>query len=202
MKYFKDKIVIGVTGGIGSGKSIVCRKLALDGFQVIYADDIAKELYVKDKELIEKIIKLFSSEIVNYKGKIILSKLKELIFRNKTNYLKVIKLVHPRVIKYMLDKIKKSKSKIIIVEAALIFESNFDKYLDFVVTVYSPKIVRIERIMKRDGISRKLINDIIKFQMDDKEKCKKSDFIMLNNKRENDLAAKSGILQNLIEKLK
>lgn len=183
----KGKLLVGITGGIGSGKTEACRMLAEEGFKVFYADPIAKELYVKDKNLAAKIVKEFGKEIVNFRGKINLSKMRQVIFANKKNYQNINKIVHPVVIDYIRRQAQRAKAKVIIVESALIFESGLYKDMDYVITVYSNKKNRVDRIVLRDGASKKEVESIMKYQMDDKLKIEKSDFVIVNNKTLDDL---------------
>jgi dephospho-CoA kinase len=178
----KDKILIGITGGIGSGKTEVCRQLHKKGYKVIFADLRAKELYKKDKKLASKIVKEFGKEILNFQGVISLTKLREKVFSNKKNFQKINDIVHPVVIKNLMDEIKKAKQKVILIESALVFDTIFHKYLDYVVLVYSNKKNRLERIMLRDGAKRSEVERIMKFQVDEKVKIEKSDFVIINNK--------------------
>jgi len=199
MKYFKGKTVIGITGGIGSGKSMFCRMISENGYKVINADFVAKDLYIKNKSLTKKLVNAFGKDILNFKGKIILPKLKEIIFSSKKNFLKVNSIVHPVVTDTIKKDIKKAKEKVIIVEAALIFESKFDKVLDYVITVFSNKKTRIDRIMFRDGAKRREVERVIRLQMDDRLKVEKSDFVVVNNKTIEDLYNQAEILGKIIK---
>jgi dephospho-CoA kinase len=199
MKYFKGKTVIGITGGIGSGKSMFCRMISENGYKVINADFVAKELYIRNKNLSKKLVLAFGKDILNFKGKIILPKLKEIIFSSKKNFLKVNSIVHPVVIDTIKKDIKKAKEKVIIVEAALIFESKFDKLLDYVITVFSNKKTRIDRIMMRDGSKKRDVERVINLQMDDRLKVEKSDFVVVNNKTIEDLYNQAEILGKIIK---
>lgn len=182
MKKIKGKTLIGITGGIGSGKSEVCTQLQNKGFKVLFADLIAKDLYTKDKKLAAALVKRFGKDILNFKGKINLAKLREAIFKSKKNYMDANNIVHPVVIKYLNNEIKKCKEDLILIESAIIFESNFDKYLDFVVMVYSNKKTRIKRVQLRDGAKIKDIEAVMKYQMDERKKMDRSDIIIMNNK--------------------
>ena len=182
MKKIKGKTLIGITGGIGSGKSEVCTQLQNKGFKVFFADLIAKDLYTKDKKLAAALVKRFGKDILNFKGKINLAKLREAIFKSKKNYMDANNIVHPVVIKYLNNEIKKCKEDLILIESAIIFESNFDKYLDFVVMVYSNKKTRIKRVQLRDGAKIKDIEAVMKYQMDERKKMDRSDIIIMNNK--------------------
>ena len=201
-KKFKDKILIGITGGIGSGKSEVCRLLSKHGYKVLFADLIAKDLYKKDKLLARKVVKTFGNEILNYKGVISLAKLKEVVFSNKNSFKKINDIVHPTVIKHLMDSIKGLKQKIIIIESALVFDTAFHKYLDYVIMVYSNKKNRLNRIMLRDGAKKKDIERIMSFQIDEKEKIEKSDFIVVNNKPLEDLEKDVEFLSKVLNLLK
>lgn len=182
MQKIKGKTLIGITGGIGCGKTLVCHELAKSGYKVFYADPIAKQLYSKDKKLVQKIVKIFGKDILNFRGKLNLSKLRTLIFANEKNYRAMNKIVHPVVIDYIRKQAAKAKQKTILIESALVFESDLHKILDFAITVYSNKKNRLERIMLRDGAKKKEIEQIMKYQLDERIKVEKSDFVIINNK--------------------
>lgn len=200
-KKFKDKILIGITGGIGSGKSEVCRLLNKRGYKVFFADLIAKELYKKDKSLAKKVVNAFGKDVLNYKGVISLTKLREKVFSNKANFKKINDIVHPTVIKYLMNMIKGVKAKIIIIESALVFDTDFYKYLDYVIMVYSNKKNRLQRIMLRDGAKKKDIEKIMGFQLDEKEKIERSDFVVVNNKPIDDLEKDIEFLSKILKLL-
>lgn len=201
MKRLKTKLVVGITGGIGSGKTFVCSKLAKKGFKVFYADAIAKNLYTKNKTLLAALVKEFGKDILNYQGKINLSKFREVIFANKKNYAKVNKIVHPIVIDYIIKESKKSIYDIILVESALVFESGLDKDLDYVIMIYANKKTRVERIMMRDGSKKSEVENIMKYQLDEKSKLELSDFVLVNNKSEKQLDDQIDFLARLLKSL-
>lgn len=202
MDKIKGKTLVGLTGGIGSGKSEVCSHLAQRGFKVISADLLAKELYNKNKKLAAALVKRFGKDIINFKGKISLAKMRELIFSNKKNYFDTNKIVHPVVIKHLAQMIKKCKENLIIIESAILFESSFDKYLDYVVMVYSNKQNRIKRIMRRDGASKKDVEKIMKHQMDERKKIEKADFVIINNKSLDGLSREIELFIKILKVLK
>lgn len=197
----KRKLIIGITGGIGSGKTLVSKLLSKRGFKVYYADLVAKKLYNEDKKLVKDLVKVFGKEIINYKGKVNLPKLKELIFANKKNYETINKLVHPAVINYLKKEIKKSKYDLVLVEAAVLFESGFNKSLDYIITVYSDKKKRIDRLMIRDEATRSEINHLMKFQIDEKIKMEMSDFVIMNNKTVEDLKMQVDFMSKVLKAL-
>lgn len=197
----KSKLIVGITGGIGTGKTEVCKMLARRGFKVFYSDLIAKKLYLSDKKLAGDIVKVFGKDILNYKKKINLFKLKEKIFSSKKNYQTINKIVHPVVIKYLLKEARKSEFDIVIIESALLFESGFNKDLDYVITVYSNKRSRVNRLMLRDEASRNEINHLMKFQIDEKKKMAMSDFVVMNNKSLEDLKLQVDFLSTVIKQI-
>lgn len=194
-------MIIGITGGIGSGKSEVCHTLAQQGFKVYYADIIAKDLYTKNKKLSDAIVKEFGKELLNYKGKISLAKLKEVLFKNKTNFKMINKIVHPIVIDHIKKQISKSKDKIVIIESAVIFESGFNKDMNYVVMIYSNKKNRTQRIVERDGAKKKEIENIMGYQMEEQEKLDRADFVIVNNKGLDELQEASNALGKMLRVL-
>ena len=175
--------------------------LARRGFKVYYSDLVAKSLYLTDKKLSDNIVKVFGRDILNYKKKINLSKLKEKIFASRKNYLAINKIVHPVVINYLNKEARKSKFDIVIIESALLFESGFYKDLDYVITVYSNKKNRVSRLMLRDEASRNEVNHLMKFQIDEKSKMSMSDFVIMNNKSLSDLKIQVDFLSTVLKTL-
>ncbi|MBS1517356.1 MAG: dephospho-CoA kinase [Bacteroidetes bacterium] len=197
----KKKLLIGVTGGIGSGKTEVCKTLAKRGFKVLNSDTVAKNLYLTDKNLVKKIIRVFGKDIVNYKGKINLPKLKERIFSSKKLYTQINKIVHPVVINEIKKFVKKNNYEIVIVESALLFESGFHKSMDYIITVFANKKDRINRLKIRDEATTKSINELMKFQIDGRKKMEMSDFVIINNKSLKELKVQVDFLSKILKAL-
>ncbi|HAY34993.1 MAG TPA: dephospho-CoA kinase [Ignavibacteria bacterium] len=197
----KKKLLIGVTGGIGSGKTEVCKLLSKRGFKVLHSDKIAKNLYRTDKKLVKDIIKVFGKDIVNYKGKINLPKLREKIFSSRKYYTAINKIVHPVVISDIKKFVKDNNYDIVIIESALIFESGLSKSMDYIITVFSNKKERIDRLKIRDEASTKSINELMKFQVDEKKKMEQSDFVIINNKSLKDLKIQTDFLSKILKAL-
>lgn len=202
MDELKNKLLVGVTGGIGSGKSEVCRKLEKKGFKVFYADPIAKELYIKNKKLTESVVKEFGKDILNFKGKINLAKLRKVIFQSKKNFKKINEIVHPVVIDYIMKEAIQCKENIILIEAALIFESLFDEQLDYIVMVFANKESRIKRIMQRDGARRVDVENMMRYQLDERTKVKNADFVIKNNDTISKLNPQINFLSRVLKTLK
>lgn len=173
---------IGITGGIGSGKSIVSGFIEEQGFKVLRSDLIAKELIAKDENLKKKVIKSFGAESI-VEGKLNSKYLTEKIFSSQKNVDKINSIVHPPTLKRIeeLIKIDWADSKIIFVESALIYEAKIQKMFDYNILVYSKPDLRIERVVKRDKVSVEDVLKRMKFQIDDEKKKGKADFVIENN---------------------
>ena len=176
--------LLGITGGIGSGKSTVSKIFEVLGLKIYQSDDMAKYLMENDNKLISSIINYFGEESY-IDGKINKEYISKNVFYVKEKLKTINNLVHPVVIndfkKWCL--INKNE-KILIKEAALLFESKSYKELDFIIYVYAEKKLRISRILKRDSHRTKdQIEHIIKSQLTDKESFEKADYILENNEK-------------------
>ena len=176
-------IKVGITGGIGSGKTHICKLLELMNFSVFYSDTEAKNIQNTDPEVRTKLIELFSEECYTEDG---LNRkfLAEIIFSDPTAKKQVEEIMHPAVAKHFIqwcETKEASNERIVFIESAILYESGFDKMVDKVIMVYADENVRIERSMRRDRADRTAIEERIKNQGSDKEKCKKADFIIYNN---------------------
>ncbi len=174
---------IGLTGGIGSGKSTVARIFNVLGIPVYNADDAAKRLMVENDELKNNIIRSFGKEsYVN--GELNRKYLSAQVFNDSKKIELLNSFVHPATIQDAQQWMEKQNAPYIIKEAALIFESGSNQFLDYVIGVQSPTELRIERAMKRDNISREQVEARMKLQMDEEEKMKKCDFIIVNDEQQ------------------
>ncbi len=174
---------IGLTGGIGSGKSTVARIFSVLGIPVYDADSSSKRLMTEDEELKKKIIENFGKESYT-NGRLNRKYLSEQAFSDykKTELLNSI--VHPATIKDGEEWIKKQNAPYIIKEAALIFESGSNKYLDKVIGVSSPVSLRIERTMKRSHITSEQVKERMALQMDEEEKMRLCDYVIINDEQQ------------------
>jgi dephospho-CoA kinase len=174
---------IGITGGIGSGKSMVCKYFESRHVPVYYADDEAAILIDADPGIRKKIIAYFGEEAYNKKG---LNKIfmRQKVFNDAEALANLNAITHPPVLKHFDDwcvKMKKQGHPFVIKEAALVFESDSYKSLDLVACVVAPAETRIARVMHRDDKTKEEVENIIKKQMTDEEKIKRSDFVIRNN---------------------
>ncbi len=169
---------IGLTGGIGSGKTTVAKIFELLGINVYYADIRAKKL-LNSFELRPKITKIFGDIYKN--GLLDKKKLAEIVFNDKNKLQQLNKIVHPAVERdFELWCKNKIANHYIIKEAAILFESGSHKYLDKIIMVFAPEDVRINRVCKRDNTTREKVIARIKNQWSDEEKIKLSDFVIKN----------------------
>jgi len=173
-------IKIGVTGGIGSGKTTVCKIIESLGYPVYYADDRAKWIMNNDSNCREKITTQFGEKSY-YNNLLNREYLSKTIFSDSEKVNTLNSIVHPLVALDFENWIKNQSSKIIFKEAALMFETNSWKSLDKIILVSAPLDDRIERVLKRDTHrDRNQILDIISKQMPEEEKLKKADFVIEN----------------------
>lgn len=176
---------IGLTGGIGSGKSTVARVFKVLGAQVYRADIEAKRLMNTDENLKNKIIKLFGEEAY-HDGKLNSPFIASLVFNDSEKLNRLNAIVHPAVhydFNHWADYL--SSQVYIIEEAAILFETGFYKDFDYMVMVYAEDELRIKRVMERDKVERNKIIERMSNQMDQDRKKELSDFVIFNN--ENDL---------------
>ena len=173
-------IKIGITGGIGSGKSVVANILSLSGVPVYIADEESKKLTNHSPIIREKLIALFGKEIYSEEG---LNKklLASHIFHDPQRLQQVNQIIHPEVNRHFLEWVNKQATQICAIESAILFESGFDKVVDVSLMVYAPKGLRIERASKRDAAAKAEIERRINNQMADELKKDRSDYVIYND---------------------
>lgn len=172
---------VGITGGIGSGKSMVCKALEALGYPVYYADLEAKYIVESDKDVVEKISSAFGSDIY-ISGKLDRKKLASLVFVNKELLDTLNKIVHPAVEKHFENWVcNHSDFPIVFEEAAIVFESGANYRLDKVIGVVAPPEIRIERVIKRDKTDRESVINRMKSQMDNDELKRLCDYTIVND---------------------
>ncbi len=171
--------IIGLTGGIGSGKSTVLNLFKELGITTYMADNEAKNLMNSDLELVGNIIKLFGEQAFQDQkldNKFIAS----IVFSDKAKLKALNDLVHPKVREHFNLFIHKLNSDLIIYEAAILFESGSAQRCDYVITVIADEDDKIQRIMNRDGLTKEQILSRMKNQLEDAVKIKKADFVIYN----------------------
>lgn len=173
---------IGITGGIGSGKTTICKLFEVLGIPVFYADVRAKALMTEDPELVKAIKENFGEKA--YWGDGILDRkyIASIIFKDKEKLGILNSLVHPAVFKDA-EKWQKDQKDVpyTLKEAALAFESGSYKTMDKMITVFAPEEIRIERVIQRDHSTRAEVKARIDKQMPEIEKMKKADYVIIND---------------------
>ena len=173
--------VVGITGGIGSGKSTVCNIFRVLGIPVYEADSEAKKLYDLP-EVVAELKKVFGGHYFSKSGELDKRKFADLIFNDETALQKINDIVHPYVKKSFREWRKAHNDKpYVLKEAAILFESGSDKGCDKVITVTSPESIRLKRVMARDQRTADQIKKIMGKQWSDAEKVKRSDFVIVND---------------------
>ena len=171
--------IVGLTGGIGSGKTTVAKMFAEIGIPVYIADVEAKLLMNRSKVIKRKLIKLFGDKayINNELNKTFIS---DIIFNNKALLAEMNAIVHPKVASHFKRRLKKQEGLYCIKEAAILFENGSYKYCDLLITVIAPESLRIERVIIRDKSDASKVKTIIKNQWSDDKKIELSDFVIEN----------------------
>lgn len=173
--------VVGITGGIGSGKTTVCKIFELLDVPIFYADEEARKL-LHDKKIKNEITKIFSQKILGSTKEINRKKLADIVFENKSSLKKLNSIIHPAVRKKFENwKKKQADAKYIIEEAAILIESGANENIDFLVSVISNKQLKINRIVNRDKVRKQDVLYRMKNQMSDKERAGKSDVVIIND---------------------
>lgn len=188
---------IGITGGIGSGKSLFCRFLSEAGAAVLYADDIAKDIYRSDEGVRKELIALFGPDAFTEAGlnnKYIAQK----VFNNEKLLSQLNSIIHPAVIKKSAELMNAAlaKSRVVFYEAALIYEANMEELFDAVLLITAPESLRVKRVVQRDGASEQDVSKRIASQIPEEDKMKRAAYIINNDGSEEKLKAEAhSILQ-------
>ena len=184
-------IRIGVTGGMGSGKTYVCQLLEKRGIPVFYTDTEAKRLIVDDSGVRQRLKDIVGNSLYNQEGKLDKKVMASFLVRGKQWADQVNAVVHPAVRKAMYEWFVVQESHpIVVVECALLFESGLNKDMDKIVSVVAPLQVRLDRIVRRDGCTEEHARQMISLQQSDDYRMKCSDFVVEND-------GKSDILHQL-----
>ena len=174
---------LGLTGGIGSGKTTVANIFIELGVPVFFADDEAKK-FLFDKEVKSKLVRLFGNQILGLEGEINKVELAKIVFSNTNELKKLNALIHPLLMKEFelwVNEKQTEKYPIVVLEAAILYEAGFEKFVNKTLTVSANIDDRIKRVMKRDNTQYNLVVDRINNQMSDKKRELLSDIIINNS---------------------
>ncbi len=173
-------IKVGITGGIGSGKSTVCKIFETLGIPIYVADHAARELMNQDEALQKAIIDLLGKDSYQ-NGRVNNRYIAEKVFKDPALLEQLNAIVHPATIAHAAQWMSAQTTPYAIKEAALIFESGSQSELDLVIGVYAPKALRIQRVMHRDGIEREAVLRRMRNQLDENLKMKLCDRVIVND---------------------
>jgi len=180
LKKENKPLLVGLTGGIGSGKSTVAKVFKSLGVPIFNSDTEAKKIINNDEEVIKQITAEFGAVYEN--GKLNAQKMAEVVFDDDKLLAKINNIIHPKVAVYFERWVAENKNApILIKEAAILIESGAYKQMDKIILVTASKQIRIERVMNRDIISENKVRDRMKAQLSDKEKLTYADFTIIND---------------------
>jgi dephospho-CoA kinase len=171
---------VGITGGIGSGKSIVCQVFATLGIPVFNADNTARHLMEHDAALVHGISSLLGADVYD-NGLLNRAKVSSIIFKDPAKLEQLNALVHPATIQYAKDWFNSQSAPYVIKEAAIFFESGSNVDMDVMVGIFAPEELRIQRTIDRSKLTRAQVVDIISRQMNEDEKMKRCDYVITND---------------------
>ncbi len=197
---------LGITGGAGSGKSVVCRRLGRHGVGVIMADELARRAVMPGMPAYDEIVEYFGDAILAADGTIDRGRLRYIIVRDKAKKQALESFIHPEVFRLMkADEaaLRQKGAAIVAIEVPLLFETGMEDYFDFILTVYLNRETQIQRLMARDQISRADAEALLRIQWPEKEKKKRSDFVIDNSGTLSQAeAAVDGLYKDLMTRLK
>jgi len=194
--------IIGLTGGSGAGKSLVCEAFLKFNIKSIDTDKISREVVAdKSSECLRELAENFSRDILKENGELDRKKLADIAFSSKENHAELNKITH----KYILNECKgiildtqNSGAKSVIIDAPMLFESGFDKNCDVIISVIADSDKRIKRITKRDSITKEQAELRIKNQKSDGFFIENSDFVIYNNSSYDDIYIQVSKINNII----
>ncbi|MDD5015077.1 MAG: dephospho-CoA kinase [Atribacterota bacterium] len=180
-------LIVGLTGGIVGGKSTIASMFRNLGAKIIDADKLGHSIILPDKPAWRKIVKLFGEDVLKGDLTIDRKKLGKIVFEDQVLLQKLNKITHPEIIKIIKKEINSARNKtynqqkILMIDAALIYETKIDKFMDKIIVIYIDKDEQIKRLIKRNNLSKDEASQRIKSQMPVEEKVKMADYIIDNN---------------------
>lgn len=191
--------LIGITGGIGSGKSTVTDYLKAKGLPVLDADIVAREIVEPGSETLDTLSHYFGLGILNEDGSLNRGKLAEIAFADPANKKLLDEITHKKVIEILLERAYSLNNQpVVFLDVPLLFESGMDKYIDWVWLVDADDEIRIQRVVERDGTTKDHVVRRMSFQMPREEKIRRSHVILYNNGFKDELYKQIEALLNII----
>lgn len=192
---------VGITGGIGSGKTTVCQVFETLGIPVFYADAAAKYLMNNDPLLIKKITELFG-ESAYIDQQLDRSYISSKAFTNPELLKQLNAVVHPATINYGDKWMKERTTPYVLKEAAIFFESGTYKQMDLIIGVYANKETRLQRVMQRSDMTKEEVEERMAQQMNEEEKMKRCDYVINNNDHDTIIPQVLQLHEELLKKAK
>ncbi|MDR2140163.1 MAG: dephospho-CoA kinase [Tannerella sp.] len=190
---------IGITGGIGSGKSLVVSLLKTYNMPSFVADEESKRLTATLPEIRERLTALLGEEIYEANG-LNRRRMASLIFHDPSLLTQVHAIIHPEVARHFQQWVLLQSAPCAVLESAILFESGFDRYVDWRVTVYAPRALRLQRVMARDGLTETDVLRRMKHQWTDEVKKTKSDYVVFNDGKQALIPQIEKLVKSLSEK--
>ncbi|MBQ3139348.1 MAG: dephospho-CoA kinase [Ruminococcus sp.] len=197
-----DVLVVGLTGQTGAGKSTVSKVFSDNGFAIINADLISRKVVEKGTKCLEEIVDIFKAGILNSDGTLNRKALGNIVFTDKTKLEMLNTIIYPYITSEILNEIKHlsdSGKKLVLLDAPTLFESHADDFCEIIISVLSDEEIREERIIKRDGLTKKQANDRMNSQLDAEYFASHSDYVIENN---DTLESLSSISKEVSDKIK
>jgi len=194
-------VILGLTGGIASGKSAAARVFAENGFLVIDADALSREIVAKPSKALDEITALLGEGCLDKSGELDRKKVAEIVFHDEQKRKLLESILHPKILALAIKKAQaffKGGGRLAIIEATLIVEAGWQKELDGLIVVTAPLEVRLQRVIARDGVSREEAMTRVKAQTNDEERLKFADWMIENDST---LQLFEQKVKNLIDKL-
>lgn len=189
--------IIGLTGGIGTGKTTVANYFASKGVPVYIADEAAKEI-MNAKDVVQQVQAIFAENVILENGQLNRNYIRELVFTDKVKLVQLNSIIHPKVTLDFENWLKQNKNAYFVIkEVAILFENNGQNYCDATILVTAPLETRIQRVIKRDKTPKEIILNIINNQLPEEEKIKLATYVIENKNLEKTYE----IIDNLIKKL-
>lgn len=189
--------IIGLTGGIGSGKTTVANYFASKGIPVYIADNEAKEI-MNNPDVIKEVQAIFDENVIGNDGFLDRKKISNIVFHHKEKLEELNKIIHPKVKIHFKNWLQENKeAPFIIKEVAILFETNGHKLCDATILVTAPLETRINRVISRDKITKEKVLQIIKNQLPEEEKVKLATYIVENENIENTYKTVDNLIENL-----
>jgi dephospho-CoA kinase len=199
-----NTIKVAVTGGAGSGKTLVCNHLKKLGANVISSDALAREAVSQNSPAYKNIVNYFGKRVLLSDGNLNRQMLRRIIINNDTDRLTLEKIIHPEITKKMMLKVTQAKQAddpMVLLEIPLLFELGMEDQFDTVVMISTERKLRIKRLMNRDNVTRNEAEKLINVQMPDEVKVERAQFVLTNNGSKKQLITSVDILYKNILKM-